>query len=63
MFGRGVCQRIKMDFGNQQQMKRSGGVDVFETNHFAVFIDGLRRNLFGGDFAENTVVHNGSVAV
>lgn len=63
MFGRGVCQRIEMDFGNQQQMNRSSGVDVFETNHFAVFIDGLRRNVFGGDFAENTVVHNGSDAV
>ena len=31
MFGRGVCQRVEMDFRNQQQMNRCGGADVFES--------------------------------
>ena len=63
MFGRGVCQRVEMDFRNQQQMNRCGGADVFEAQHLVVFVNGLRRNVFGGDFTENTVVHNGSEVV
>ena len=42
MFGRGVCQRVEMDFRNQQQMNRRGGADVFEAQHLVVFVHGLR---------------------
>ena len=41
-------------------MYRCGGTDVFETKHLIVFVNSLRRNIFGSDFAENTIIHNGS---
>ena len=60
MFSSCVCQRIEVYFRNQQQMHWRGRADVFETKHLIVFVNGLRRNIFGGDFAENTIIHNGS---
>ena len=39
---------------------RRGRTDVFETKHLIVFVNGLCRNIFGCNFAENTIIHNGS---
>ena len=45
-------ERIKVDFGDKQQMHGGGGVDVFEAEHFVVFIYDAAGDLFGGDFAK-----------
>ena len=41
-----------MGFGDEQQMHGRCGVDVFEAEHFVVFIHDAAGDLLGGDFAK-----------
>ena len=48
----GMGERIKMGFGDEQQMHGRCGVDVFEAEHFVVFIHDAAGDLLDGDFAK-----------
>jgi len=51
-------QSANMLFGNDQNVGRGFGIDVFEGEGVLVFVDFLRRNLAGDDFAEEAVHRN-----
>src|ERR1017187_163436 len=44
-----------MSFGNDQHVRRSLRIDVFENEYLVVFVDFCRRNLTCNDFAEKAV--------
>src|SRR5260370_21147167 len=55
IFGRGIRQRFEVFARTNQDMRWRLRADVFESNEVGIFIDDLRRNLFRGDLAEQTV--------
>src|SRR5581483_3122689 len=55
-----VFDRLNMFLGNDQNMRRGGGMDIGKGEDLIVFINDVRRYFFSNDLAENTMVAHGT---
>src|SRR5271157_2298353 len=56
VFRRGLFQASDVALGDDEHMRRSLWIDVFEDEHFVVFVDLLGGDFTGNDLAEEAVV-------
>jgi hypothetical protein len=60
VFGCSFLESVDMFFGNDEHMRRSLWVDIFEGESVFVFIDFLGRYFSADDTAEQTIIHDTS---